>query len=117
MQMAAHLVHTIHATLLALYVAIKEIDSMSVVDLATVRLIADNQVPLAWRQIWPTGPKVLTDFLKLVVGRGQSASKRFETNNDKMLQFAETIPLNGVLNLHALLYALKLTNARYGQYI
>lgn len=87
---------------------------MSAVDLSTVRLIADNQVPLAWRQIWPAGPKVLTDFLRLVVGRGQSASKRFKDRVDnKIGQFGGTIPLNGVLNLHSLLYALKLTNARF----
>lgn len=113
MQMAVNLVHSIHNKLLALYVGVKEIDSMSVNDLATVRLIAENQVPLSWRKMWPSGPKVLTEFLRLVVGRGQSASQKFKMIRDNVnLQFGESIPLNGVLNLHALLYALKLTNAR-----
>lgn len=110
MQMAINLIQSIHSTLLALYVAVKEVDSMTAVDLATVRLIAENQVPLAWRQLWPAGPKILTDFLRLVVGRGQSASERLKLIERNA--FGETIPLNGVLNLHSFLYALKLTNAR-----
>lgn len=103
---------SIHTTLLALYVAVKEIDTISAVDLATVQLIAENQVPLVWRQIWPAGPKVLTDFLRLIVARGQSAYTRFKSSLDNKGQFGEMIPFNGILNLHAFLYALKLTNAR-----
>lgn len=110
--MAARIVHAIHSTLLALYVAVKEIDSMSTVDLATVHLITDNQVPLEWRQIWPTGPKVLTDFLRFVVSRGQCAVVRSKNTRSDSAKFLDAMPLNDVFNLQAFLYALKLTNAR-----
>lgn len=92
-----------------MHAATKDISSVGKDDLALIKIIAENQVPLKWRQLW-SGPRLLTDYLKAVVTRGVEAEKRF--NSEKHVEFCEKIDFAKVYNVESFLAALKLRNAR-----
>lgn len=89
--------------------ATKDISSIGKEDISLMKIIAENQVPLKWRQLW-SGPRTLIDYLKAVVNRGIEAEKRF--NSEKHIEFCENIDLAKVYNVESFFAALKLRNAR-----
>lgn len=107
--MAKNLFITIHTTLSMIHVAIKDISSLTRDNLALIRVICENQVPLKWRQIW-SGPKLIVDYIKAVVSRGVEAEKRYQVSNH--LDFCDDIDFAKVYNVESFLAALKLKNAR-----
>lgn len=89
--------------------ATKDITSIGKNDMALIKIICENQVPLNWRQMW-SGPKALIDYLKAVVCRGIEANHRF--SGERSIDFGEKIDFSKVYNVESFLAALKLRNAR-----
>lgn len=100
---------TIHQTLVEMRMATKDITSIGKNDMALIKIVCENQVPLKWRQLW-SGPKILTDYLKAAVCRGIEANNRF--NSERNIEFGDKIDLAKVYNVESFLAALKLRNAR-----
>lgn len=109
LMIAKNLFATIHTTLSTIHIAIKDFSSLTRDNMALIRVICENQVPLKWRQIW-SGPKLIVDYIKAVVSRGIEAEHRYQVSNH--LDFCDAIDFAKVYNVESFLAALKLKNGR-----
>lgn len=115
-QLARTLIAHIHNQLIALNTAVKQqtLSAQSAHNesdlLKHLHWIADNQVPVDWRALWPNGPRVCTEFMCAVRSRATAAQLRMQ-NVSSGGRFDDEQRLGDVFNLAAYLAALKLTNA------
>lgn len=68
-------------------------------------------MPISWKKIW-SGPKSATQFISLVISRGQEAEKRYKEGIVKPMEFVKEIALETIFHPKTLLSSLKLANAQ-----
>ena len=91
-----------------LMINIQEIHSIDATQKNLLQILADNQVPYAWRKIWNQGPKIASDYLKEVSTRIRETESYLSHLDDPILE----ISFANIFNVDSFLSTVKLVSSR-----
>ncbi|KAH8278084.1 hypothetical protein KR026_009737 [Drosophila bipectinata] len=108
LKLGGDLYHTVHQTLSQMHAWLKDAQD---VDAATLRALAEQQIPASWLKLWcGPGSSSAVDFLRALIVRAQAAEQRYR--EQVHLEFGEEVNLSQVFNCENLLACLKLLQSR-----
>ncbi|XP_055916348.1 cytoplasmic dynein 2 heavy chain 1 [Eupeodes corollae] len=110
MKKAGQCFQEVHNTLSNVHIILRDSKNISNhFDSNVLTTLAENLVPLSWRQIW-AGPRSTIDYLKGLIFKSSEAERRLKSELN--LVFVESINLSAVFSCETFLASLKLANSK-----